>query len=178
MQKKSTLLLTPWQSCCTHSSSSSWSSSATLICPSYNVSLSANIFCLSNLLSLNFRTSMGDLRGSAFKGKDKRDSPTVQKMSQKHRAVPTGCQRLQVWGAGGVSGSPGCCSPQCILRKLSENIIPIVSFFCSRRLSKHIAVGIILHLYWNTVPSGAENCSCLIAHSSITQTDGKESEMC
>ena len=93
--KKNALLLSPWQS--QHARSSfSWSSFATLISPSYKVSQSANTFCLSNLLSLNFGTSTGELGGSAWKAKDKRDSPTGQRMSQKYPSVPTACQGLQV----------------------------------------------------------------------------------
>lgn len=88
--KKNALLLRPWQSqyAC---SSFSWSSFTTFISPSYKVLQSAN-FCLSNLVPLNFRTSTGELGGSVWKAKDRRDSPTAQRTSQKHPAVPTVCQ--------------------------------------------------------------------------------------
>lgn len=62
--RKKALLLSPWQlqyAC----SSRSQSSSTTLIFPGYKVLQSANTFRLSNLPSLNFRTSAGELESNA-----------------------------------------------------------------------------------------------------------------
>lgn len=63
--KKKALLLSPWQSQYAHCSCSQ-SSSTTLISPSYKVLQSANTFCLSNALALNFRTSARGLEGKAY----------------------------------------------------------------------------------------------------------------
>lgn len=164
------------------------SASTTLISPSYAVLQSSRSlqtpFAWVNLLSLNFGMSVGESGGSAWKAKDKRDSPTAQRMSQKYPAVPSACQGLQDRGARAASPAPapGAPAPGATVPAASSTISARETLFLLPLsflgLPKHLAVGFILHLYWNSVPSGAEHCSCLIAHSIITQADGKESEMC
>lgn len=122
-------------------------------------------------------TSMGELGGSACEATGKRDSPPVQRMSQKYPAVPTACQGLQVWEARTASLTTSSGAAVLSVFSIIEKHYSYCPFH-SRGLPKHLVVGIILHLYWNTAPSGAEHCSCLTAHSNITQADGKENEMC
>lgn len=123
--QKSALLLRPWQSLYAHSTFS-WSSFFTFISPSYKVSKSASTFCLSNLLSLNFGTSSGEL-GVAWKARNKRDSPTSTRMSQKYPAVPTACQEFQVWGArtASLATAPSAELPSVFSRIVNQrNITP------------------------------------------------------
>lgn len=78
-----------------------------------------------------------------------------------------------------LATAPGAVVPSVFsISRQSEKHYSYQPFHSRGTPPKRLAVGMILHFYWNTVPSGAEHCSCLIAHSNITQADGKESKMC
>lgn len=113
--KKNALLLSPWQSqyAC---SSFSWSSFATLISPGYKVSQSANTFCLTNLLSLNFGTSTGRVGRFCLEGK-RQEGLTYCAKDESEVPSSAHClpQASGLRSQNGVSGYfPKCCGPKCI----------------------------------------------------------------